>query len=121
MQENSGIFVGGDNSGVVAYNTGSGDVTASVNVPHDPQLAGKLARIDELLDALQASAAQLPQEQAEMLVEEAGVLKTEVHRGRLSPEHIRRALRNLTVAAAPVFSILAQANEVKDLVTSLLH
>lgn len=121
MAENSGIIVGGDNSGVVAQNTGSGNVTASVSVTNDPQLTAKLARIDELLAELQANAAQLPPEQAEMLVEEAGQLKTEVHRGKLSPENIRRAVRNLVVAAAPVMSVLAQANEVKDLVTSLLH
>ncbi len=120
MPENTGINITGD-SNTVAYGTGSGNVTASVNVPHDPQLAGTLARIDELLAALQAGARQLPPEQAEILVEETNLLKGEIHGGKPSAERLRRALRNLTVAAAPVVSILAQVNEVKDLVTSLVH
>jgi hypothetical protein len=42
------------------------------------QLAGTLARIDELLAALQARAAQVPPEQPEILVEETDRLKVEV-------------------------------------------
>ena len=55
---------------MIAYNAGSGSVTASPDATGDPRLARTLARIDELLATLQASAAQLPPEQPEILVEE---------------------------------------------------
>lgn len=122
MRENSGIYISGDISGgTFNQNTGSGNMQVGTSAPHDPQLAVVIARVDELLAALRACAPQLPPDQAEMLVEGADQLRDEVHNGRPSAERVRIALRNLGVAAAPVVSVLAQVNEIKDLVTSLLH
>jgi hypothetical protein len=134
----AGITVTGSGN-AVASSTGSGSASAHVAGPvaADPS-AATLARIEELLAALAAAARaslepashapaglalgpELPREQAEVVLEETGRLTAEVRRPRRSADHIGLALRNLLRAAAPVFSLLAQANEVRVLVESLPH
>ena len=126
-----GINVTGDNN-AVASSAGGGSATASTNVPPSPHLTGELEKIHKMLallaklqasvwENLGAGTAQLPPERAAIIIKEAKKLEAQVRRGRLRDKSIRLALRKLTTAATPVVSLLAQANEVKDLVTKLLH
>jgi hypothetical protein len=121
------VSVRGDGN-AVSTSTGSGGASANVYAAASGT-ADALARIDELLAAIVAAvqasrgpgAAAVPEEDAEEIIEEADRLKSEIHRRRLSPEHIALALRNLTRAAAPVVSLLAQVDDIRELVASLLH
>lgn len=126
-----GINVTGDNN-AVASSAGGGSATASTNVPPSPHLTNELEKIHMMLallaklqasvwETLGAGTAQLPPERAAIIIKEAKKLEAQVRRGRLRDKSIRLALRKLTTAATPVVSLLAQANEVKDLVTKLLH
>jgi hypothetical protein len=122
------VSVKGDGN-AVSTSTGSGGASANVYAAAAPGTADAIARIDALLAAIvaaaqagaQAGATALPEEDAEEIIEEADRLKSEIHRRRLSPEHIALALRNLAQAAAPVVSLLAQVNDIRELVASLLH
>jgi hypothetical protein len=122
------VSVRGDGN-AVSTSTGSGSASANVHALAAPGTADALARIDELLAAIVAAvqavggtgATALPEEDAEEIIEEADRLKSEIHRRRLSPEHIALALRNLTRAAAPVVSLLAQVDDISEFVASLLH
>jgi hypothetical protein len=122
------VSVRGDGN-AVSTSTGSGSASANVYAAAAPGAADAIARIDALLAAIVAAAqasresgaTALPEEDAEEIIEEADRLKSEIHRRRLSPAHIALALRNLTRAAAPVVSLLAQVNDIRELVASLLH
>jgi hypothetical protein len=118
------VGVRGDGN-AVATSTGSGSASANVYASAVPGAAEAIARVDALLAAIVAAAQQpgvaLPDDDAEVIIEEADRLKSEIHRKRLSPEHIALALRTLTQAAAPVVSLLAQVNDIRELVASLLH
>lgn len=125
------VTIRGDGN-AVSTSTGAGSASANVYAAATPGPAAAVARIDELLAAIVAAAqagqvgrepsvATLPDEDAELIIEEADRLRSEIHRRRLSPEHITLALRNLTRAAAPVVSLLAQVNDIRELVASLLH
>ena len=126
--EPAGISVRGDGN-AISTSSGSGNATANVYAAPAPGVTGALARIDELLAAIAAAAeagrrsggGELPEDDADVIIEEAARLKSEVHRKRLSPEHITLALRDLGRAAAPVVSLLAQVNDIRELVASLLH
>ena len=119
MPDNSGIYIGGGNTGNV--NTGSGNVTQTVRLSGDAQTVSTLERIDDLLAALLASAGQLPAESAEVAADEAGWLRDEIKGGQLHASHVRHALAALAEAAAPVLPIMSVVNEVTDLILKLLH
>jgi hypothetical protein len=118
------VGVRGDGN-AVATSTGSGSSSANVYASAVPGAAEAIARVDALLAAIVAAAQEpgvaLPDDDAEVIIEEADRLKSEIHRKRLSPEHIALALRRLTQAAAPVVPLLAQVNDIRELVASLLH
>jgi len=122
------VSVKGDGN-AVSTSTGSGSASANVYSPAAAGTADALAQIDALLAAIvagvqasrESGATALPEEDAEQIIEEADRLKSEIHRRRLSPEHIALALRSLSRAAAPVVSLLAQVNDIRELVASLLH
>jgi hypothetical protein len=119
MSDNSGIYIGGGNTGNI--NTGGSNVTQTVQISGDPQTVSTLERIDQLLAALLASAGQLPAESAEVVTDEAGWLRDEIKHGQLHARHVRHALTALAEAAAPVLPIMTAVNEVTDLVLKLLH
>jgi hypothetical protein len=121
MTDNSGIIVGGDNSGNVALNTGSGSVTQHVQGTQGPRDAA-LERIDEILGTLlQASFSGLPEAQAKVVMTEAVTLKSEVHHA--SPDHgrVRHALDALATAATSAAPVLELVRQLADLVTQVLH
>jgi hypothetical protein len=119
MPDNSGIHIGGSNSGNI--NTGSGRVTQTVQISGDPQTATAIEQINQLLATLLASAGQLPAESAEIVTDEASWLRDEISGGQLHAGHVRHALDALARAAAPVLPIMAVVNDVTDLVLRLLH
>jgi hypothetical protein len=119
MPDNSGIHIGGSNSGNI--NTGSGRVTQTVQISGDPQTSTTIEQINQLLATLLASTGQLPPESAEIVAEEANWLRDEINNGQLHPGHVRHALGALARAAAPVLPIMAVVKDVTDLVLNLLH
>jgi ABC-type transporter Mla subunit MlaD len=79
-----------------------------------------LRQIDDLLRKLEAEASGLPREQADEVVDEATMLHAEVHRRKINGESIRAALARLTSAAGSATTVLATAEQLRDLVTVLL-
>jgi hypothetical protein len=123
MPENSGVYIGGGNTGNIStghINTGN-HVTQTVQISGDPQTTSTLERIDQLLAALLASVEQLPAESAEVVTDEAEWLRGEIQHDQLHARHVRHALAALAEAAAPVLPIMNLVTEVTDLVVKLLH
>ena len=113
---NRGIVISGGNSGAVA--TGHGRATA---VPYSSDSGDPLEMIDRLLQQLEADASTLEGEQAEDVVDDAHRLHAEVHSRRPSVESVRRLLSRLTQATSSTAALLATVDQIKDLVTVLLH
>lgn len=113
---NRGIFIGGGNSGIVA--SGHARVT---QVTHGSKDGDPLEMIDRLLRKLEADANALAGEQADDVIDDVHRLGTEVHRRKLSAENILAALSRLKTAAASSAALLATVDQIKDLITVILH
>ena len=113
---NSGIFIGGDNSGAVA--TGKAH---ALQVTYGSQNADPLDGVDRLLRRLEADAGMLPSEQAEDVIDDVRRLHTEVHSRKPSAESVHGLLSRLTRATSSTAILLATVDKIKDLVTALLH
>ena len=96
-----------------------GQATGNVNVSAgggDP-----LEMIDRLLRKLEADAGTLDGEQAEDVLDDAKRLHTEVHSRRPSAEGIRALLARLTTATGSTATLLATVEQIKELVSAILH
>jgi hypothetical protein len=113
---NSGIFIGGANSGVVA--SGHARIT---QINHGTNAGDPLEMIDRLLRQLEADASVLDSDAAEDVIDDAHRLHTEVHSRKLSTENIRAVLSRLSAATTSTATLLATVDQIKDLVTVLLH
>jgi hypothetical protein len=122
MPDNSGIYIGGGNTGNINnLNAGRGNVTQTVQIRGDDQTATAIEQINQLLATLLASTGQLPAESAEIVTDEASWLRDEINDGQLHAGHVRHALDALARAAAPVLPIMSVVNDVTDLILKLLH
>jgi len=107
----------GGNVGAIA--TGQyGQATGNV---YDSTAGDPLEMIDRLLRKLQADAGQLEDEQAADVLDDAQRLHTEVHSRRPSAEGIRLMLSRLTKATSSTASLLATVEQIKDLISAILH
>lgn len=88
------------------YGTGAGD---------------PLEAIDRLLRKLEADAGMLEGEQAEDVLDDVQRLHTEVHSRRPSAESIRLMLSRLTKATSSAAALLATVEQIKELVSAILH
>ncbi len=113
---NSGIFIAGGNSGVVA--SGHARIT---QVNHGTAAGDPLEMIDRLLRKLEADASALHRDAAEDVIDDAHRLHTEVHSRKLSSENIRAVLSRLSAATTSTATLLATVDQIKDLVGVLLH
>jgi hypothetical protein len=113
---NSGIFIAGGNSGVVA--SGHARIT---QVNHGTDAGDPLEMIDRLLRKLEADASVLDMDTAEDVIDDAHRLHTEVHSRKLSSENIRAVLSRLSAATTSTATLLATVDQIKDLVGVLLH
>ena len=77
--------------------------------------------IDRLLRKLAADAGQLEGEQAEDVLDDTQRLHTEVHSRRPSAESIRVMLSRLTTATSSTASLLATVEQIKELISAILH
>jgi hypothetical protein len=77
--------------------------------------------IDRLLRKLEADAGMLGGEQAEDVLDDAQRLHTEVHSRRPSGESIRLLLSRLTKATSSTAALLATVEQIKDLISAILH
>jgi len=80
-----------------------------------------LEMIDQLLRKLAADAGQLEGEQAEDVLDDAQRLHTEVHSRRPSAESIRVMLSRLTAATSSTASLLATVEQIRELISAILH
>jgi hypothetical protein len=113
---NSGIFIGGGNSGVVA--SGHARIT---QINHGSNAGDQLEMIDRLLRKLEADASALDGDAAGDVIDDAHRLHTELHSRKLSAENIRAALSRLSAATTSTATLLVTVDRIKDLVAALLH
>jgi hypothetical protein len=107
----------GGNVGAIA--TGQyGQATANI---YGSAAGDRLEMIDRLLRKLQADAGELGDEQAADVLDDAQRLHTEVHSRRPSAESIRLMLARLAKATGSTASLLATVEQIKDLVSAILH
>lgn len=107
----------GGNVGAIAtgqYGQATGNVYGSA--AGDP-----LEMIDRLLRKLEADAGVLEGEQAEDVLDDVQRLHTEVHRRRPSAEGIRVMLSRLTSATSSTAALLTTVEQIKELISAILH
>lgn len=80
-----------------------------------------LEMIDRLLRKLEADAAQLEGQQAEDVVDDVQRLHTEVHSRRPSADSIRLMLSRLTQATSSTAALLGTVEQIKELISAILH
>jgi hypothetical protein len=80
-----------------------------------------LEMIDRLLRKLEADAGMLEGEQAEDVLDDVQRLHTEVHSRRPRAESIRLMLSRLTKATSSTAALLATVEQIKELVSAILH
>ena len=80
-----------------------------------------LEMIDRLLRKLQTDAGVLEGEQADDVLDDVQRLHTEVHSRRPSAERIRLMLSRLTSATSSTAALLATVEQIKELVSAILH
>ena len=80
-----------------------------------------LERLERLLELLEAGVSSLEPGQAEYVIDDVGRLREEVRHARPDPGRIRQLLGRLAAQVAPTAALLDVVNQVKDLVTPLLH
>lgn len=95
-----------------------GEATGTVYVSgvDDP-----LEMFDRLLRKLEADASMLEGEQAEDVLDDIQRLDTEVHSRRPSAEGIRAMLSRLTSATKSTAALLATVEQIKELISVILH
>ncbi|MGD0244827.1 MAG: hypothetical protein ABSB59_31490 [Streptosporangiaceae bacterium] len=104
---------------VGAIATGShGQATGNV---YGAAASDPLALIDGLLRKLEADAGQLEGEQAGEVLDDVQRLHTEIHSRRPRAESIRLMLSRLTTATSSTAALLASVEQVKELVSAILH
>jgi hypothetical protein len=109
---NTGISItGGTVSGIVAGGQGA-QVTVNQGMPADE----RLARIERLLQELEAGADVLGAEDAERMQDNIGRLRGELHHERPDKGWVAQLLQRLTTLAAPAATMLDLVTQVKDLV-----
>jgi len=107
----------GGNVGAIAtgqYGQATGNVSGSA--AGDP-----LEIIDRLLRKLQAEAGQLGDDQAADVLDDTQRLHTEVHSRKPSAESIRLMLARLVRATSSTASLLATVEQIKDLISAIVH
>ena len=107
----------GGNVGAIA--TGQhGQATGNV---YGSGAGDSLEMIDRLLRKLEADAGMLEGEQAEEVLDDVQRLHTEVHSRRPSVESIRVMLSRLTKATSSTAALLATVEQIKELISAILH
>ena len=113
------------NSGVIiSGGTVNGPVAAGPGARAEQVRAGPgdaIQRIEQLLADLEAQAGTLPPEQAGDVIDDVGRLRAEVRHRRPSAEGIRLILARLAKAAAGTAAMLANVEQIRELVTQLLR
>jgi hypothetical protein len=113
---NHGLYIRGD-VGALA----TGDHGQATQITYGSGTADPLELIDQLLRKLEADASALRGDEAEDVIDDAHRLHTEVHSRKLSAENIRAVLSRLSTATTSTATLLATVDQIKDLITVLLH
>jgi len=107
----------GGNVGAIA--TGQyGQATGNV---YDSRVGDPLEMIDRLLRKLESDAGMLEGEQAEEVLDDVQRLHTEVHSRRPNAQSIRLMLSRLTNATSSTAALLATVEQIKELISAILH
>lgn len=80
-----------------------------------------LEMIDRLLGKLETDAGMLDGERAEDLIDDAKRLHTEIHSRKPSAASIRTLLARLTTTASSAATLLATVEQIRELVSAILH
>ncbi len=113
---NSDIYIGGN---VGAFATGD-HAQATQNI-YGSDSGDPLEMIDRLLRKLEADASMLDGQQAEDVVDDVQRLHAEVHSRRPSAESIRAIFSRLTMATGSTAALLANVEQIRQLVGAILH
>ncbi|MBV9382051.1 MAG: hypothetical protein JOY82_28340 [Streptosporangiaceae bacterium] len=114
---NTGVNISGNSGSNIAFGAG-----AQVTVTQNQTAADALARIDRLLAELEEAAArQLGPAPAGDALDEIELVRAEVHQRRPKTDSIRLTLGRLAAAVGSAAGLLAKVDEVKELVTLLVH
>jgi hypothetical protein len=112
------ISMTGSPGGAVASGDGA---RASGYSVQNQGAADTLQRIGSLLAELEAGVRQLEPERADEAIEEIDRIRTETKRRKPSTEILRVTLERLAKVIGPAVGLLAKVDEVKDLITILVH
>src|ERR1700759_5685844 len=116
---NSGIYIGGGTFSGAAFAAGDGahaqQVSAGLN--HSETLA----QIDRLLQQLRDGASALAADEAEAVADDVDRIGAEVHHRKPDPDGLSRLLGRITARLGSAVPLLAVADQLKDLITALLH
>jgi hypothetical protein len=113
---NSDIYIGGN---VGAFATGKHGQATQITYGSDS--GDPLEMIDRLLRKLEADASVLDGQQAEDVVDDVQRLHTEVHSRRPSAATIRAIFSRLTTATSTTAALLTTVEQIKELISALLH
>ena len=112
----SDFHIAGDVGAIATGKYGQATQNSYGSVAGDP-----MEMIDRLLRKLEADAGTLEGEQAGDVVDDVQRLHTEVHSRRPSAESIRVMLSRLTSATSSTAALLATVEQIKELVSAILH
>jgi hypothetical protein len=112
---NSGVYISG---GVVSGPIAAGKGAQATQVG---QAADILGQIDVLLRAMTDETRALEPGRAEDAMDDIDRVRAEIHHRKPDLESVRRLLTRLAVTAGSAVGLLAKIDEVRDLVTQLVH
>jgi hypothetical protein len=115
---NSGVYISGSSVSGSAVAAGSGPIDQRVTGTAE---ADALASIDRLLEELKAGASALDPGEAEAVADDTDRLSAEIHHRKPDRDSISFLLKRLTGRVGAVAALLANVEQIRQLVTTLVH
>jgi hypothetical protein len=116
---NSGIYIGGGTFTGAAFAAGAGAHAQQFSAGLDH--AETLAQIDRLLQQLRDGASALAADEAEAVADDVERIGAEVHHRKPDQDSLSRLLGRITARLGPAVPLLTVVDQLKDLITTLLH
>lgn len=115
----AGFAITGSTISGSAIAMGAGSRAQQVSYGTDS--SGTLAQIDRLLQELREGAAGLEADQAEAVADDVERLEAEIHRRKPDRDSIGLLLGRLAQRVGAAAALLANVEQVRELITALLH
>ncbi|HEY0719245.1 MAG TPA: hypothetical protein VGD68_16655 [Streptosporangiaceae bacterium] len=116
---NSGISITGGSFSGAAFAAGAH--ARAHQISHAPDDSALLARIDHLLRQLEDGATELEADDAEAVADDVERVRAEIRQRKPEPDTLSRLLGRLTTRVSSAAALLTAVDQVKELITSLLH